>query len=248
MDRSGLTGNYRCTDALSINPRQLMRLHLQALYTFDEVDRLIATNVPAAGPPPRFFLGRTSAGPVAATSREVPERIAEQLAELAHNVPAGVDEHTPVPLIEAVSALLHAHRPVAKVWAGPNYHCPPAPTPSSGVVTVTPSNASVLTPHLDAWLEDVSETVPMAAVLRHGRAVSVCCSVRISAEADEAGVETHPNFRGHGFGTLAVAAWSKAVGEGGRLPLYSTSWENKASQRVATKLGLAPYGTVLHVT
>ena len=225
-----------------------MRLHLRALYTSDELGRLVASNVSGASRAPRFFLGRTPDGPVVAVGHDVPERLAEDFIALASDIPPGLDLGTPLPLLASVSAMLSSHQPVAKTWAGPNYRCPPVPRREPDVVAVTPANASILSPYLEPWLEDVVEGVPMAAVLRKGSAVSVCCSVRISDEADEAGVETHPDFRGQGHALRAVAAWAHAVTQADKQALYSTSWQNRPSQRVATKLGLVQYGSVLHVT
>ncbi|HZS91689.1 MAG TPA: GNAT family N-acetyltransferase, partial [Chloroflexota bacterium] len=42
-----------------------------------------------------------------------------------------------------------------------------------------------------------------------------------------------------------VAGWARAIRASGRIPLYSTSWDNHASQAVARKLGLVQYGTDL---
>ena len=92
---------------------------------------------------------------------------------------------------------------------------------------------------------------PRQARLLHGvgeRAVSICGSARITSRAHEAGVETHPDFRGRGHAVKVVAAWARAVREDGRIPLYSTSWENEASRDVARKLGLVQYGVTFHVT
>jgi predicted GNAT family acetyltransferase len=72
--------------------------------------------------------------------------------------------------------------------------------------------------------------------------------VRRTARAHEAGVETHPAFRGRGFAVRAVAAWARAVRATGVLPLYSTSWENHGSRGVARRLGLVQLGSDLHVT
>ena len=107
------------------------------------------------------------------------------------------------------------------------------------------------------WLREGWEGyAPVAAVVADGRAVSVCFSSRLTSRVAEAGVETAEPFRGRGYATRAVAAWAHAVragsprdsAGGGRLPLYSTSWENLASQAVARRLGLRLYGVDLLLT
>src|SRR5438876_246856 len=65
---------------------------------------------------------------------------------------------------------------------------------------------------------------------------------RQSPWAAEAGVETLDAMRGRGYATAAVAAWAAALRRRGLLPLYSASWENVASQRVAEKVGAVCYG------
>ncbi len=78
----------------------------------------------------------------------------------------------------------------------------------------------------------------MMAVIIEGRAVSLCTSVNASDAAHCAGVETLPDYRGRGFAARAVASWADAVRIGGAEPFYTTTFDNIASQGVATRLGL----------
>ena len=50
-------------------------------------------------------------------------------------------------------------------------------------------------------------------------------------------------YRGRGYGPRVTVAWAEAIWASGRVPLYSTSWDNKASLAVARKLGLAAYAS-----
>jgi len=112
---------------------------------------------------------------------------------------------------------------------------------------VTAENAHVLQRWLPEWLPDVSTQLPVMAVLVEGAAVAVCACSRVPGEATEAGLETHPAFRGHGYAAIATAAWARAMRDRGVIPLYSTAWQNLASQRVAAKLSLIRYGASLSI-
>jgi hypothetical protein len=54
--------------------------------------------------------------------------------------------------------------------------------------------------------------------------------------------------RGRGYVRDVVAGWALVVRSLGTMPLYSTSWENTASQAVAWKLRLVQYGDDFHIT
>ena len=69
-----------------------------------------------------------------------------------------------------------------------------------------------------------------------GRVVSACRCARRTEDAAEAGVDTDDGYRSRGYATSVVGTWADAVRATGRLPLYSTSWSNQASQRVAMRL------------
>ncbi len=96
--------------------------------------------------------------------------------------------------------------------------------------------------------EELPDWQPFLALVEENRAVSVCRSVRITPDAHEAGVETLPEFRGRGYAKDMVAGWARAVQSLGALPLYSTSWDNTASQAIAKKLHMKLYGADFHVT
>jgi RimJ/RimL family protein N-acetyltransferase len=135
------------------------------------------------------------------------------------------------------------------ISAGPCYVFPEAITSSpSGVVAITKENADILRADFEDWLADVKDDVPFTAVVREGRVLSVCYSARVTSAAHEAGVETLREFRGRGLASDACVGWAYLVQKLGCRPLYSTSYDNIASQNVARKMGLRRYGATFHVT
>jgi RimJ/RimL family protein N-acetyltransferase len=122
-------------------------------------------------------------------------------------------------------------------------------TPSKHLLTaVTENNAEILQGGFEKLTEELSAWQPFVALVEGNRAVSVCRSVRITSEAHEAGVETLPDFRGKGYAKDATAEWARLVRGAGAIPLYSTAWENKASQAVARKLRLKCYGIDFNIS
>ena len=117
------------------------------------------------------------------------------------------------------------------------------PIPLSPVVRVNAGNSDVLMGGFDEMIDEVQAWQPFFALIQDGRAVSVCRSARITAAAHEAGVESLPGFRGRGYAVKVTEAWAHEVQSLGRLPLYSTSWDNAASQAVARKLKLEFIGS-----
>ena len=195
------------------------------------------------GPAPRFFLGRTPDGNRWRFRDDVPDDLAARLDTLSAEEPVVADLRRPPRHEARYRDLLAGHVSAGEVWSGPAYRFPPElPPAGAGTVRLTPANAELLRGgDLEPWLEDIGHSEPLVALVREGRAVSVCGSVRITPEAHEAGVETSAGVRGRGFAVAVVAAWARAVRELGAEPLYSTSWDNTASQAVAGKLGLIPY-------
>ena len=236
-------------DHSNVSDRELMRMHVEALFTHDAQGRICRVNEPGGGKAPRFFFGRTAEGNVWRFRHDLGVELIREL-ELACRAEAVAEKASAEQVRSRLyEALLAQDAPVKSVWAGPTYRFPrPGKVPDTpGTVLVTESNADVLLPHLEEWMEDVAEGRPVVAVVERGKAVSICSSVRMTGAAHEAGVETHPDFQGRGHVTKAVAGWAREVREMGRIPLYSTSWKNSASLAVARKLGLVVYGATVHV-
>lgn len=227
---------------------EIMRMHVEALFTHDEHGRIVRVNEFNGTPAPRFFIGRTSMGNVVRVRNDVDDALARELQSIA------AAEHGSDPLLEPpygstpYEAALAAVAPIERVEAGPAFRSAHDLVRKPNAIRVTLENRDLLEPLHASWFDDVDRCQPFIGLVYEGVVVSVCASVRITDRAHEAGVDTHVDFRGRGFGPHAVAAWARAVREAGRLPLYSTSWNNTASRAVAEKLGLVRYGTTLHIT
>lgn len=224
-----------------------MRLHVETLFTRDADGLLLKVNEAGGTPAPRFLLGHTRDGNQVWAGPALDPHLRETLA--SH--PA-VTELTrmngPNPREGELAQLLGDGSPIEHRWSGPTYRFPDViPSPASCAL-VTEENAAVLEEHFKDWMADVGECEPFAVALHEGSAVALCVSVRITEVAHEAGVKTHPDFRGRGLARRATACWAAAVREAGQVPLYSTSWSNQASQGVAKSLGLIAFGHTFHVT
>ena len=225
-----------------------MAMHVQALFTHNAPARLLCVNEPGGGAPaPRLFLGRTRAGNLWRLRADLPASLIEALEALCMDEPVGMAFHRPPRHIEAYVQLLETHAPVHTLGMGPAYHCTAYPEPSRPLLALTATHAERLRGGFEALVSELPAWQPFLALVEEGRAVSVCRSVRITSEAQEAGVETLPAFRGRGYAQDVVAGWARVVQSLGAIPLYSTSWANTASQAVAKKLHLVPYGADFHV-
>lgn len=224
---------------------ELMSIHLGALFTCDPESRLLFVNEPgiAIAPAPLLFLGRTRTANIWRFRADLPDSLSQELDLLCRDEPAVRTEFNEMPRhAERYMRLLERHTPIKGVSNGPAYYFSEDINPSSQPVDVTEKHAMRLRPGFEELIAELADWQPFVALIVDGHAVSVCRSVRITPEAHEAGVETLPDFRGRGYAVDVAAAWARRVRARGAIPLYSTSWENEASQAVARKLHLACYG------
>jgi hypothetical protein len=227
--------------------RELMKVHVEALFAHDTEGDLVRVNEPDGAPAPRFFLGRTVDGAVWRFRHDVEHDLRRELERAMkddvlgeHAIDASLDRSRYEEILSRVA-------PVQRTWVGPAYFFPQE-LPTTTATLVTEENAHLLQPLFEGWLLDVHLCSPMFALAVDGHAVTLCCSVRRTSMAHEAGVETAPSYRGRGYAAQVVTAWARAVRGIGRDPLYSTSWQNEASRAVARKLALIRFGSDLHLT
>lgn len=227
---------------LSVN--QLMAFHCETLFRHDAHDRLSAINEPGFPEPPRFWLGRTLEGNQWRFHHALPSATVAVLAALCQAEPVTQDLRQPPQNTDAIKAILARHAPLRSDYRGPAYWIPEGVGAPPQATLITAANADLLRRHFADLVEpDAYHTIgPVAAVVVDGHVVSVCFCSRIPGRATEAGVNTHPAYRGRGHATTAIAGWVAALYQQNCLPLYSTSWENLASQAVARKLGMVCYG------
>jgi RimJ/RimL family protein N-acetyltransferase len=221
---------------------ELMELEAIALYRHDERGRLIAVNEPGSPPAPRLYVGLTRAGHIWRFRHDLPDSLIYDLDRLLRTEPPSTDLTRRPTCYDQLQATLAAEAPVTATWFGPDWRFPDQIEVPAGVVKITDANLDLLRQTFPWLADELPEWSPCMAVIQDGNAVSVCFSSRNTPTAAAAGVETLEAFRGRGYAPAVVAAWALAVRASGRAPLYSTSWDNLASQAVARKLGLVLFG------
>jgi hypothetical protein len=225
-------------------------LHLDALYQRDARGFVSASRDPGLKPP-HFHLVRTPIGNRwllgASLNRAQRERVTAILSvEPLISDCADAETH---PLdIDAIRAAIREHADPLREYRGPAFVFPDQINASTrAMLLVDLRQAPREGPF--AWLGTAEENAHPIAIVRvgNGEVASVCYSARSTSAAAEAGVETAERYRRQGYGSMAALAWAAAVQQSGRVPLYSTSWENIASRLLAQRLGLTCYGEDLHL-
>lgn len=221
---------------------------IDALYRHDIDGRLLGSNEWDTRPAPRMHLLRTPQGTILRCRSDLPDAQVRRLHELSDSEPAE-RAFEPLPARhDDYLDVLSDSAPVQRVWAGPVYLCADdVALPQVETIDVNEGNIDLLRGRFDDWLPDVARRRPFVARIVDGRAAAICASVRISATVHCAGVETHADVRGRGYGRDAVAGWARAVRSCGAVPFYSTSWSNAASMRLAERLGFVLVGTDFHL-
>ncbi len=209
-----------------------MRLHVEALFVHDAEQRMVRVNEPNGALAPRFFLGRTSDGVMTRVRYDVDQSVREELEAASKEDALGTRSPIRRSIQHRYEAILARSAPVENVSTGPAFCFPRELPPSIDVMLVTDRNAHVLETLLAPWFPDVAASYPLFALTVDGNAVSVCGSVRRTLEADEAGVETVPAYRGRrvrGSGRCGVGA--RGAGSRARTALQHVVAEREVESR-----------------
>lgn len=229
-------------DAPLINERLWLERHADVLFDTDAQKRLIAVNEPDSSmAPPRLFLARGRAMAITRFHVDVPSAVVAQVGLTVDALPPW-DGGPPDPMIyQPLRRALAESGQVADEWLGPAFRFPVfrEHRPMDDVLLIDEATAHLLDRHFPYTRSILGWRSPVLGLVRDGAVVSVCYSARRRPDAAEAGVDTDEAYRGAGLAVAVVQAWARAIESAGMTPLYSTSWGNSASLRVATKLGLA---------
>ena len=155
---------------------ELMRMHVEALFTHNENLRIESINQPDNGIAPRFFFGRTIAGNLWRFRTDLPDDLAIELKKHCNGESEMIDiSRMPEDQNEYIR-LLEGHKPIKQILSGPAYWFSTDVVPSAQPVEISETNADLLRGGFEDWLADVPHRRPFMAMVEDGQAVSVCAS------------------------------------------------------------------------
>jgi hypothetical protein len=225
-----------------------LRQHAVVLFDMDANERMTGLNEPdPESDAPRVFVARGRRSMLIRFRADVPADIVSRLGMLAQELPPW-DGRRPEPgAFEPLRQAVREWTGVVEESHGPAFRFGVAkrPTTPGDVVLIEETRGHLLDTHFPYTRSVLDWRSPVVGVVRDGAVVSACYSARRRPTACEAGVDTVEAYRGAGLAVAVVAAWAEAVEAAGMRPLYSTSWNNAASLRVASKLDLVAYADTL---
>jgi hypothetical protein len=223
-------------------------LYIQTNFVLDEHGRIVSTREPGANRGPLVAVSKSLKACALAIRADIPPAIASEIDQLAELETPPLDlqqgptkSHRYIALL--ISRIAPTQASVRKTLEsdGPAFEFPDRIAKVRECVVV--EDEQLLNRNFSGWVPGEIEAgrAPVMAIVERGYPVSVCFCARRSDTAAEAGVETAEAYRGRGYASRVTAAWARAVRDSGRIPLYSTTWSNKASLAVARKLNLKMY-------
>lgn len=217
----------------------LMKLHIDVLYQKNHKGALTVINEPPFETAPTVMVGATKEGKVVYFSEEVDDLFKKRVQQIV--------KETKDEMIAQIINKMTRRTNLSEFNMGPTYVFPEIKEKSPKVLHIKEIDKEVLAADFPFIQSDFEVKEPCMIVMEHDRVVSLCCTARHSNEAAEASVFTHEKYRGKGYGAAVTEAWAMAIQQQGKTALYSTTWDNFASQGVAKKLGMRQYGFELAI-
>lgn len=222
----------------------LLRTEMAVLWDLDDRHRLHG--------PPELVVATTTDAIMAAVGAGIPDHLAAAVLDIAVHATPSPPAHPPAIMRRCHELLADTAPGTLTLSGGPSYLvCPPLGShPPVPVLRSDSHNAhSVRSLRPDNWepqewdeLVGGSAGAPWAMVVQDGQVVSICHTPRRTPTGAEAGTWTAPAFRGRGYAAAATAAWADLLAADCPYLFYSTSADNRSSQRVAERLGLRHLG------
>jgi len=231
----------------------LLRIEVETIWARDDRGRLSLDTRSGQATQPYLVIAWCREGRVAGIGAAVPDGLAARLTGVADGGAPPDDFYEPPEALAPCEELLTSELGGVVRSSGPGYLVPPGTrfASTAPIVQTGDHDVTLYTPPQEAnWGDDEwralisGELGPFALAVVDGTVASICHCSRIRARSAEAGVWTHPALRGRGLGASVTAAWAALVQDSGRIAFYSTSGENRSSQRVAARLGLPCIGWV----
>ncbi|HDR7788785.1 GNAT family N-acetyltransferase [Bacillus cereus] len=223
---------------MRLSELDLIAIQVEVLFVHNQVGKMKYVNEQGNPKAPRCFLGRTREGSITRYHCDLDDETVGKIEKLIREPSNHIE-------IAKIIHVLNEERTVKNIWMGPafmfsnNLHKP------TRTIQITEKNKELLRENFPNLIEQMEWRQPYFAIVKNEKVVSICCSARSTPVAAEASVET---LAENGYGTDVVTAWAISIQEENRISLYSTSWDNYASQEVARKLNLINYGMNLHIT
>ncbi|WP_020579941.1 GNAT family N-acetyltransferase [Actinopolymorpha alba] len=224
---------------------ELLRTEIETLWGMDDQGRI-------TGSPLLVIAAATDGSQAAVAATRVPELLAAELVATVVGIGASCADPSDQPAaMDACQRLLADAGWPVEVTSGPSYLIPPGITfeTSARIVLSNAEDVEVVRHanpgnwEADEWRDLLDGRLgPWAMAVEEDRVISICHTPRCSARGAEAGVWTHPDFRGRGHAAAVTAAWAALMEPTGRRLFYSTSASNHSSQGVAARLVLRPIG------
>ncbi len=249
---------------------KLLHLDVATLFLMSPSNRIDRPGDADRSTAPRLFFAGCPTGNLACVRADVDEQIADQLLAISANEPPWSDPRVLPQCIGKLLDVLSNNPPFAigpasrvplNVGMGVIYQLPNHAKYEHGANIVRGDSVEgrqlrarfaergMPQPMLDAGFQSVADLwEPWCIAIEDDEVAAIAFAARLGAEGAEIGVYTFPKFRSRGYAAAVTASWSAMTSLADRALFYSTSRSNRASQRVAARLGLRMIGASFSIT